>query len=308
MEQIGRHDNFFELGGDSILSLQIVARARTAGWKLTPRHIFERQTLAQLAGVAERVPDLMHGNRRKSSMVPFHCCLCRRGSSRRISLTAITGDQSVLLRARESLAPERLRAALGRPIRGHDSLRLRFSRDRDGQWTQHYSTPSDAEDSLLWVCEASSPDEVTEIATRVQRSLDIESGPLLRAVLIPVANAGERLLLVVHHLVVDGVSWRILLDDLQRAYAQGAGNTPIELPPKSSSYRRWSQHIERYAADRADQLRYWLKLCGAPDRLPCDQPENVYRLSDQSSVSLRLNRVRTEGAAQGSPGGVSDPD
>ncbi|MCO4866053.1 phosphopantetheine-binding protein, partial [Cupriavidus sp. WGlv3] len=156
LPRVGRADNFFELGGDSILSLQIVARARAAGWVLTPRQLFERQTLAELAAVAAPVAqDAIDGNAVPAGAVPllpiqadfFETPMARRHH----------WNQSVLLDCREAPELPALAAALADVVAHHDALRLRFVQ-RDGAWQQAYAGTEACQD-LLWVRHAASEAE-----------------------------------------------------------------------------------------------------------------------------------------------------
>ncbi|MFG0359406.1 condensation domain-containing protein, partial [Pseudomonas sp. zbq_11] len=98
---------------------------------------------------------------------------------------------------------------------------------------------------LLWRAALRSAEEIEATCEEAQRSLDLAQGPLLRAVLIDLADGGQRLLLVIHHLVVDGVSWRVLLEDLHDAYRQAlAGSTP-KLPTKTSAFKTWGERLQQ---------------------------------------------------------------
>ncbi|MDE7976485.1 condensation domain-containing protein, partial [Escherichia coli] len=123
-------------------------------------------------------------------------------------------NQSLLLKARESVDGERLEQALLALIRQHDALRLRFH-EEEGCWRQEYSGEVE---SPLWRRQVASVEELSALCEEAQRSLDLSTGPLLRALLVELPEGEQRLLLVIHHLVVDGVSWRILLEDLQQFY------------------------------------------------------------------------------------------
>jgi len=127
-------------------------------------------------------------------------------------------------------------------------LRLRFVEQAEG-WQQTHAAPIAAPG--LWQSHASDDTELTALCEAAQRSLDLEQGPLLRAALVSMADGTQRLLLVVHHLVVDGVSWRILLEDLQQAY----GAAP--LPAKTCAYQVWARQLQAHAQTLNAQLAYW---------------------------------------------------
>src|SRR5262249_3137807 len=149
-----------------------------------------------------------------------------------------------------------LRCVLGR----HAALRLRFECDADGRWCQRLATLEEAKrsgEALLWRRESADAAAITSLAAEAQRSLDLQRGPLLRVVWIRTPGLGERLLLVAHHLVVDTVSWRILLEDLASAYRQVCAGEQPELASKTCSFARWSQELQVLAARASSELQYW---------------------------------------------------
>ncbi|WP_183300986.1 non-ribosomal peptide synthetase, partial [Cupriavidus alkaliphilus] len=297
LPRVGRADNFFELGGDSILSLQIVARARAAGWVLTPRQLFERQTLAELAAVAAPVAhDAIDGNAVPAGAVPllpiqsdfFDTPMARRQH----------WNQSVLLDCREAPDTAALAAALADLVAHHDALRLRFVQ-RDGAWQQAYADGEACPD-LLWVRHATSEAERLAHCEAAQRSLDLAEGPLLRAVAL---QCGERwqLLLVIHHLAVDGVSWRVLVEDLRDAYAQRRQGQQTVLPARTASYQRWSQALRVNAKERGGELAHWQALAQVEASLPCDDPNGALAIADRDTVTLTLPAELTQALLQRAP-------
>jgi amino acid adenylation domain-containing protein/non-ribosomal peptide synthase protein (TIGR01720 family) len=260
IERIGRHDNFFELGGDSIVSLQIVARLRAMGWRVTPRQMFERQGLAQLASVAQRIAEAEEPPRAAASIVegevpllPFQSDFFDTPMSHRHHW-----NQSVLLHCDEPLRLAELRAALRALVEHHDSLRLTYRRAPDGRWIQRYEpVAQDDLQEMLWVRQAQEASRIEALCEEAQGSLDLGRGPLLRALAIQLQDGSARLLLVAHHLVVDGVSWRILVEDLRTAYEQACAGERISLPPKTASLADWAQALQAHARDRADEFSFW---------------------------------------------------
>jgi amino acid adenylation domain-containing protein/non-ribosomal peptide synthase protein (TIGR01720 family) len=251
--------NYFELGGDSILSIQIVARANRAGLRLTPAQVFSHPTIAQLARVAGR-----------GGAAPV---AEQQAVSGEVILTPIQRwffaatpaephhvNQAVLLRARDRVNASWLREAVEALVRHHDALRSRFERSTDGRWRQWVVAREEA--AIVEIVDVGDvpdlPARIEEEATRVQRSLDLGRGPLMRVCLLRGTDA-DRLFVVIHHLVVDGVSWRVLLEDLQRAYARRSRGEPVALGSKTASFRQWAAGLEAYAnsADVAAEAAYW---------------------------------------------------
>ena len=300
VEQVGRTDNFFELGGDSILSLQIVARVRQAGWKLTPRQLFERQTVAQLAAVAQPVETAGRANHGEAEgevpLLPIQAAFFAQAMPSR------HWNQAVLLQSREPLQPASLERALAALVRQHDSLRLRYTQEAEGAWRQAYAPLSECQaQTVLWVKHARDAAEIERLCDEAQRSLDIGRGPLIRALAIEVQDGSWRLLLAIHHLAVDGVSWRILLEDLQTAYAQCRADQAVALPAKTSSYKDMALALQAHAATHEAELVFWQALAGTPVLLPCASREAGNTTADMTSVELRLDRARTQALLKDAP-------
>ncbi len=256
--EIGRNDNFFELGGDSILSLQIVARARKAGMHITARQLFEHQTIAGLAEVvqslAERAPHALQRAAGAQALLPIQARFFQSEVPRRHHW-----NQAVLLHADTALDAASLRQALDAALATHDAMRLRYREGVDGEWRQAYAEQADTADKALWLRQVRGEAALEQVCEEAQRSLDLAEGPLLRAVAIDAGTAGWRLLLVAHHLVVDGVSWRVLLEDLASAYRQASlGQAPV-LAPASASYQDWARQLQQRAHSETvrAELSYW---------------------------------------------------
>ena len=290
LERVGRDDNFFEIGGDSILSLQIVSRARKHGWRLSPRQVFEAQTVAGLARVAGRLEEAAQEEapEGRAPLLPVQQAFFENPPP-----NIHHWNQAVLLRSAQPFDAAHLRAALAGVLAHHDSLRLRYVREASG-WSQHYADAEEAD--VLWECEARDQGELEAICQRAQRSLDIGGGPLLRAVAVRMADGSSRLLLVIHHLAVDSVSWRILLEDLDRACDALAAGRPPAPQARSTTYQRWSLRLADHAATlRArGELDYWLAQSDAREApLPADAAgANTRRFLRQAVVKLEAGETR----------------
>jgi non-ribosomal peptide synthase protein (TIGR01720 family) len=296
--RVGRHDNFFDLGGDSILSLQIVARLRARGWTLTPRQVFERQTPALLAPLAQ-AETLRAARTAKEPVGEVPLLPIQHEFFALPMKNRHHWNQSLLLHSREPLQPGALAQALAALVRHHDSLRLRFTQDAAGVWHQGYAALDESlQRELLWVRRAADAQQIEALCDEVQRGLDISRGPLLRGLAIEVADGSWRLMLAVHHLVVDGVSWRILLEDLQHAYAQCVAGQPVELPPKTSSYQAWSEAL---AARMPIRDAAFDEDPGLASGLPVARPDGSNLAGQQVTSELRLDATQTEALLKHAP-------
>ncbi|MGP9654761.1 non-ribosomal peptide synthase/polyketide synthase [Halomonas sp. AOP35-4E-18] len=299
VERVGRHDNFFEMGGDSILTLQVVAKARDEGWKLSPKQLFEFPSVMALALVTSASQTFTDEEELDSEvpLLPIQSWFFDMSLSARHHW-----NQTVLLESREQLYIAPLKSALHALVAHHDALRLRYRQDTDGRWVQFYApvTP-ETDGEVLWVRQAANAGEVEALCNQAQLSMDLAEGPLLRALAIEMADGSWRLLLTIHHLVVDGVSWRILLDDLQVAYTQANSCKNIKLPPKSSSYQRWANRLSNDVSSFSSELAHWQALAATPTELPCDHPQGERQLCHQESVQLTFDEKVTEALVKEAP-------
>ncbi|MCP4656649.1 MAG: AMP-binding protein, partial [bacterium] len=296
VERVGVDDDFFVLGGDSILSIQIVARARRAGLELTPQQLFQHHTIAELAAgaatglvaVAEQGP--VTG---AVALTPIQRWFFEHPLPR-----PEHWNQSLLLGVGHRLDPAALAAALERLLAHHDALRLRFRREAGG-WRQEIGPPAPPPPltavDLTAVASPHRSAAITAAAARTQTSLDLGRGPLLRAVCFDLGDPPARLLLVIHHLAVDAVSWRLLLEDLETAYdALSRGREPV-LPAKTTSYKAWAERLEGHATseETAAELDGWLAAAGAVAPLPVDGERRTNLEASAAAVTVELSPEET---------------
>ena len=306
LDRVGVHDSFFEVGGDSILAIQVVSRARRAGLQLSPRQLFEHQTIAELAAVVGQGQDASAPAAEQGRVdgvvapTPVQAAFLERGHG-----TPAHYNQSVLLEVDESVSGEALERALAAVLAHHDALRLRVRRTESGRELAHGADAGIALERVdLAALPADEQDRVQgETAQARQASLHLEHGPLGRAVLFDRGGRGRVLLLVLHHLVVDGVSWRILREDLEHACDLAGRGAPLDLGAKSTSFRQWSQALQAYAA--GDALRaeagYWLAQgTDGVAPLPVDG-EGGDTVADARSVTLGLDAEETRALLQDVP-------
>ncbi|MCO8171823.1 condensation domain-containing protein, partial [Pseudomonas sp. 21LCFQ02] len=295
LERVGVNDNFFELGGDSIISIQVVGRARQQGLHFTPKELFQHQTVRGLAAILREDAEVTLAEQGPVTgdmpLLPFQNWFFAQSMSE-----PHHWNQSLLLRSNEAVDAGALEQALLALFVHHDALRLRFTEGRAEHGPLQPSQP------LLWRTAVQGSEEIEATCEEAQRSLDLAHGPLLRAVLIDLADASQRLLLVIHHLVVDGVSWRVLLQDLQDAYRQAlAGKTP-QLPVKTSAFKAWGERLQQYAVGLDGELPYWqCQLEGAPVGLPDAQVGASLQNRHRESVQVRLNADLTQRLLQQAP-------
>lgn len=290
VERVGIYDNFFELGGDSILSIQIVSRANQAGLSLTPRDLFDHPQIADLAPVAHRAPRIAAEQgtvQGKTPLTPIQKWFFEQKPA-----DPDHWNQAVLLECREPIAPAILKAAARHLLEHHDALRMRFRREGE-EWRQINLAEEPQE--IFFIEDLSTVGNgeqaaVTRTAQRWQESLKLMEGPLLRVVWLDLGPARPaRLLIVIHHLVVDAVSWRILLEDLESAYRSLAQGKEVSLPAKTTSFREWAGRLRRFAESDAPADADWGEtVLGETPPLPVDAPEggDIEACTEEASFTL----------------------
>jgi amino acid adenylation domain-containing protein/non-ribosomal peptide synthase protein (TIGR01720 family) len=302
VQRVGIHDNFFKLGGDSILSVQIVARANRAGLRLTPRLLFQHQTIAALAAAAASANGSPAHVQQGPVSGPLPLTPIQHWYFEQQLANPHHFNQALLLELAEEVDAASLEAAVNHLVTHHDALRLRFHQTESG-WLQEnlLSEPHQVftviDLSSLSGNELSSAIEAE--AERMQHSLHLTKGPLVRVVLFKTAPPEpERLLVVIHHLAVDGVSWRILLEDLQQAYEQARRGEEVRLSAKTNSYQQWSDRLVQYAesATLEAEIGYWSELAGRHfEHLSVDYVEgsNSYAMAESVMVSLGQEETKS---------------
>ncbi|MEH1785599.1 MAG: amino acid adenylation domain-containing protein [Nostoc sp.] len=305
VEQIGIHDNFFELGGDSILSIQIISRAKVAGIKLTIKQLFANQTIAQLATVAGTTKALSIEQRLVTGTLPLtpiqHCFFEQKFPEKHHF------NQSFLLTIPLDLNLEILEQVWQQLLKHHDALRLRFTQI-DTIWQQIHATPTDnitiPRFDLSTVPEIEIETVIKTTANELQASLNLSENLVQVAFFWLGINKKARLLILIHHLVVDGVSWRILLEDLQTAYQQLSQGKTIQLPAKTTSFKDWAQKITAYAQSEVlkSELDYWLSPSyDTVDSIPVDYAQGINTTASARTVTVSLDEAETLSLLQDVP-------
>ncbi|MHB8689067.1 MAG: condensation domain-containing protein, partial [Candidatus Dormibacteraceae bacterium] len=270
LERVGIHDNFFALGGDSLLAMRIVAKANQNGLAMRPKQLFQFPTIAELGNVLTSATNLSLEQSDASGSVPL--TPAQQWFFEQDQGSPHQFIQEILFQAKKELDGRIIDQAVRHVVAHHDALRLRFIHDVDG-WRQCYA---DAEENQVFVDYAEVDPRATltleAIAEDLRRSLNITDGPLLRVALIQVPGGlPSRLLIVIHHLAVDAMSWPVLIEDFELCYRQAEVGMPMVLPPKTTPFKRWADRMTEYATSEglAEESQYWLaRPYAAAGRLP----------------------------------------
>lgn len=306
VEQVGVEDNFFELGGDSILSIQLVSRIRKAGFMLASRDIFFNPTVAQLAAVVTAA-DGQQVNRESvigaTPLTPIQHWFFRTHP-----VSPHHFNQSMLVEVDENVDPQLLERALDALLVHHDALRMRFELV-DGHWRANNAPPGSA-NALRVIAlsdragedQAAAMEAVERIADDIHASFDLRTGPLLKAALFVFGEGqGSYLFVTAHHLVVDAVSWHILLEDLATAYLQLVQGEEVQLEGKTTSFHDWANRLSEYVAEGSfeHELDYWADALQAhplPVDLANQEPGPL-----SGAVSVLLDVGDTESLLRSAP-------
>ncbi|WP_340387692.1 amino acid adenylation domain-containing protein [Paenibacillus sp. FSL E2-0151] len=295
-DRVGVTDHFFELGGDSIKSIQVSSRLHQAGYKLEIRDLFKYPTISQLS---------LH-------VIPIGRTIDQGEITGETALTPIQHwffessfadphhfNQSVMLYRKERFDEEMVRQVLQKLADHHDALRMVFRKTEQGFSARNRAIQED-EMFTLDVFDFKDAENATQTveakATDIQAGIDLENGPLMKAGLFQCAD-GDHLLLGVHHAVVDGVSWRILMEDFALGYEQIDKSEEIRFPSKTDAYRTWSEQLAAYAQspEMAKERSYWQAVDQMEvPAVPKDMEADVTTQQDSESLFVRLAPEETE--------------
>ncbi|MDT5048796.1 MAG: hypothetical protein QOG75_4690, partial [Mycobacterium sp.] len=307
LSRVGVDDSFFELGGDSILSMQVVARARVAGVVCRPRDIFVEQTVARLARVAREGPPGWVASVHRVGQLGFVAEVGRvhrpefaEGAEKVVAtpimrwLQGLDGpvdqfNQTVVVRAPAGVTEADVVALLQALLDRHAMLRLRVDDDGAGGWSlQVPEAGSVNAGGCLHAVDVLSDEAVAHARSRLSPA----AGVMLSAVWV---GATGQLALIVHHLAVDGVSWRMLLEDLNIAWVQHRSGQPVALSGDGTSFARWASLLVEYAhhPQVLEQAEVWRQVAATPAVLPAVQPAvDTYASAGSLSVELDAETTR----------------
>ncbi|WP_121605185.1 non-ribosomal peptide synthetase [Virgibacillus sp. Bac332] len=291
---ISVHDRFFTIGGDSIKAIQISTKLKSLGYDLKVKTIFEHPTIQKLGGKLSVInkelnQEIVTG---EVPMTPIQEWFFEQDFTDKHHF-----NQSALLFSKEAVNPNTINSTLSKIVEHHDALRMNYVLKED-EWMQlNKGVDKGAYDFEIEEIPSNNVREhINERANRLQESMDIEKGPLMKAVQFKTLE-GDYLLLVIHHLVVDGVSWRILLEDINIGISQASSSNNIKLTSKTTSYKEWAEQLRNYANSRnfKDEKDYWSKIENQQvEDLPKDNVINKDVYKDSREHVVELSSRQTE--------------
>ncbi|MGO4532519.1 amino acid adenylation domain-containing protein [Paenibacillus sp. 2TAF8] len=295
-DRVGVTDHFFELGGDSIKSIQVSSRLHQAGYKLEIRDLFKYPTISQLS---------LH-------VKPIGRTIDQGEITGETALTPIQHwyfessfedshhfNQSVMLYRKERFDEDAVGQVLQMLVEHHDALRMVFQKTDQGVSARNRSI-QEGDLFTLDVFDLKNAVDTGQVvetkSTEIQAEIDLENGPLVKAGLFQCED-GDHLLLAVHHAVVDGVSWRILMEDFALGYEQAGKREDFRFPAKTDAYRTWSEQLADYAQspEIAKERAYWqaIEQIAVP-AIPKDIETDVTTQQDSESLFVCLTSEETE--------------
>lgn len=274
LEKVGIHDNFFELGGDSIKAIQVSTRLKNRGIQCQVQNIFNHHTVGQVAlHVTNEVEEIQaeQGNLTgETPLTPIQHWFFDQKLNH-----PDHWNQSVLLNLSAEVAIPALEAAFQALLEQHDALRFNYQ-PATQQMVYEPRYLNETFQLLVYDLEGMTPVEQEQkliaYGETLKAHLRIQDTRLIQAALFELGDRGRRLLITVHHLAVDGVSWRILLEDLGQYIVQYQQSGTITRPPKTTSYREWAHALQEYSTTAAIQkeLLYWEHILAESQLIPTD--------------------------------------
>ena len=259
-ENIGINDNYFELGGDSIKAIQILMRLKKYGIKLEMKHIFKHPIIKELALYAKAEKANMNQETIEDTvrLTPIQSWLFERNNK-----GVHHFNQSVMLYSDTGFGEQAVRKVFNKLLKHHDALRMIYKCDEHGILQYNRGILGELYKLRVFdlVGRKDYKEAITDEADRLQSSIELENGPLVQLGLFKTAH-GDHLLIIIHHLVVDGVSWRILLEDIALGFEQIEKDEEVSFQDKTDSFKKWSDKIYQYANSDVlyHEIDYWKQL------------------------------------------------
>ncbi|MFS1514462.1 amino acid adenylation domain-containing protein [Chengkuizengella sp. SCS-71B] len=295
LEPIGTHHNFFELGGDSIKAIQMISKLNSQGYTVTVKDLFQNPEIIKLSkyvqlekreanqGIVENDVELS----------PIQKWFFESDFTEKQYF-----NQAVMLYRKDGFDVETLQKAFTKIVHHHDALRMIYPKN-EGKFKQ-FNRGLEGPLFDLTVEEISVGEEyeyhIEKSVERIQSSMNLEQGPLVKLGLFK-TNEGDHLLIVIHHLVIDGVSWRVLFEDLTSTYMQVMRNETLQLPKKTDSYLKWTNELKEIANDTKflrKEKAYWNKFESSNIiPIPKDNEQVERKVKDNRTSKFHLSVEET---------------
>ena len=300
VERVGINDDFFEIGGDSIKSIQIGARLYKAGYKVEIRNIFINPTISELAPKIKKIERIAEQSP-ITGIVPLSPI--QRWFFDNKFIDSHHFNQAVMLYAKEGIDEAAVKALFVKIQEHHDAFRMTFQRKTENEKEEIVQINQSLEHPFsLEVYDLRNRENAVKMldskVNEIQASIDLEKGPLMKLGLFHLDD-GDRLLIVIHHLVIDAVSWRILFEDIETLYQQYKNDRQLELPLKTDSFKLWSEKLSEFANSEAflKEKTFWKEIESKGIEIPVilkDFEEESNFIKDSTTLAFTLSEEETE--------------
>jgi amino acid adenylation domain-containing protein/non-ribosomal peptide synthase protein (TIGR01720 family) len=297
VKRVGLHDNFFKLGGDSIKGIQVCSRLYNLGYKLDMKVLFRHATISEVIPYLQKLDRLID---QRAISGPMELMPIQSWFFEQQFWDKHHWNQAIMLHNPNGFDESNVGKAFEGIIVHHDALRTIFTL-KDGKYTPY----NQGVDTALYTLEVTDFRGFADIellnsingrVKAIQSSINLESGPLVKLGLFK-TDEGDHLLIVIHHLVVDGVSWRILLEDFTAGYRQLGDGEPLKFPFKTNSLQEWSNRLHEYAqsSELLKQLEYWSHIeQQGVSLIPKDYAIEESYVCDSAMVTIELDEEETK--------------
>jgi len=298
-EKIGAHDNFFEIGGDSIKTILISSKLFKWGLTVNVHDFFLYPTIRGLAKNIKKIEHSIHQGivAGKVPLTPIQEWFFEQPIPDRGHF-----NQSILLSREKGFNEDYIKKVFTKIVSHHDALRMVYKIENNAVMQENRGSEGNLFDLVSLPLKSTENEavlaEIKEEAERIQRSIDLQNGPLVKLGLFK-GTGSDHLLIVIHHLVTDGVSWRILLEDFEIGYAQAEKETGIKFQAKSDSFQFWAQKLEEYAGSNSllREIPYWQAIPGTGIKpLPVDHEIQAEQRAFENNeiVPMLLDEEKTQ--------------
>ncbi|WP_275667432.1 non-ribosomal peptide synthetase [Bacillus swezeyi] len=295
-DDIGINHHFFAAGGDSIKALQIVSRLSRMNLKLEMKELFANPKIKDLSKyIKEETRAYKHNETvtGETELLPIQKRYFAKNKEEPDHF-----NQSFMLFRKEGFDENCVRMAFNKILEQHDALRMTYE-EQDGaviQYNRDYQENLFGLDVHQMKGLKDKAQRIHKLATDIQMKSSIKDGKLVNLGIFQ-TDEGDHLLIAIHHLVVDGVSWRIILEDFETLYSQALKGETLETGYKTDSYQEFARQMKHYAASRRllKEAEYWRETANADVRfIPANQQQKRDRFEDSTTLSITLDQEATK--------------
>ena len=294
VDNIGINDNFFNLGGDSIKAIQVISRAKVKGYYFTVKNLFENTNIKSLSPLVRLYSNKIEQGEVKGEvkLTPIQ----KRYFNNKEELNHY--NQAFMFKNEKGFNEEVIKKVFNKILEHHDALRMIFRKDKVGNIVQYNRAVNEVE-AEVYIRDLREnnnfKEKIEELSNKIQKSIDIFEGALLKVCIFK-TNKADYLLIVINHLVIDGVSWRILYDDIRKLYKQALNNEELILESKSTSFKDYADKLNKYANTKKllREEKYWSDILDIDINFIKKNKEiENHAYGESKTLTITLNKKET---------------